>query len=114
MSKCGSRMRPTLSMVTSERIKQDEIGRNMKLVSADECDQLLEQESQVDPVERQLGVRVHQLADIAAKGPGVNLIAPDVEGVERGSTRSGSWAISPVSRSAIRSRVWLSSWPNMP
>ena len=42
----------------------------------------LSKEAQVDPIERQLGVGVHQFADVAAEGLGVDLVAADVERIE--------------------------------
>ncbi len=54
----------------------------MKLVRPDERNQLAEQETEVDPVERQLGIGVNQLADVAAEGLGVDLLAANVERLE--------------------------------
>ena len=54
----------------------------MKLVRPDERDQLAEQETEVDPVERQLGIGVNQLADVAAEGLGIDLLAANVERLE--------------------------------
>ena len=63
--------------------QEHQVRRDVQVVGADERDQLAEQEAQVDPVERQLGVGVDQLADVAAEGPGIDLVAADVERVER-------------------------------
>ena len=58
MSKCGSRMRSDAFDRHERADQEDEVGRDMKLVSADEADQVAEQEAEVDAVERQVGVSV--------------------------------------------------------
>ena len=82
MSKWGSRSRPTPSIVTSERIRSTRSGGMRRLVGADQGDQLAEQPAEVDAVERQVGVGGDQLADVAAEGAGVDVLAADVQGVE--------------------------------
>ncbi len=54
----------------------------MQLVRPDEGNQLAEQETEVDPLERQLGIGVNQLADVAAQGLGIDLLAAHVERLE--------------------------------
>src|SRR6516165_8460626 len=62
--------------------QEDQIRWYLKLVRADDADQLAKQEPQVDRVERQLGVRRDDLADVATKSAGINPAAPNIERVQ--------------------------------
>src|SRR5271165_3921600 len=69
--------------------QEHKVRGNMKLVRPDERDQLAEQETEVDPVERQLGIGVNQLTDVAAQGLGIDLIAAHVKRIESAENSIG-------------------------
>ena len=51
--------------------QQDQVGRDVQVVGADEADQLAEQRPEVDRLEVELGVGGDQLGDVAAEAAGV-------------------------------------------
>ena len=89
MSKCGSRVRADALDRHQRPDQQDELGRDVQVVGADEADQLAEQRAQVDRLEGQLGIRGDELGEVAAEAAGVERLAADVEGLERAEDAVG-------------------------
>ena len=89
MSKCGIEAAPDALDGHQRADQEDQVGRDVQVMGADEADQLAEQRTQVDGLERQLGIGGDQLADVAAEAAGVELLAPDVERLERADDAIG-------------------------